>query len=83
MEHGRENAKKKNICLDRLNGHTEHLHCFFALNADMSYYPFQGKQYVMTLNPTRDFGKVFVSYLYPRGEVPQSFGRAVFFTSLY
>jgi REP element-mobilizing transposase RayT len=33
--HIRENAKKKEIYMDRLNGHTEHLHCLFGLNADM------------------------------------------------
>ncbi|MBI4548012.1 MAG: transposase [Ignavibacteriae bacterium] len=31
----RENAKKKGIYIDRLNGHTEHLHCLFGLNADI------------------------------------------------
>ncbi|MES2397609.1 MAG: IS200/IS605 family transposase [Bacteroidota bacterium] len=31
-----ENAKTKQIFIDRLNGHTEHLHCLFGLNADMS-----------------------------------------------
>lgn len=32
----RENAKRKEIFIDRLNGHTEHLHCLFGLNADMT-----------------------------------------------
>lgn len=31
-----ENAKTKHIFIDRLNGHTEHLHCLFGLNADTS-----------------------------------------------
>ena len=36
IEHIKSNAKIKDIFIDRLNGHTEHLHCLFALNADMS-----------------------------------------------
>ena len=36
IHHIRENARTKEICIDRLNGYTEHLHCLFALNADMS-----------------------------------------------
>jgi putative transposase len=36
MEHIRENASLKKIFIDRLNGHTEHLHCLLGLNADMS-----------------------------------------------
>ena len=36
ISHIKENAKTKDIYIDRLNGHTEHLHCLFALNADMS-----------------------------------------------
>lgn len=36
LAHIRENAKQKEIHIDRLNGHTEHLHCLFGLNADMS-----------------------------------------------
>ncbi len=35
-DHIRQNAKAKEICIDRLNGSTDHLHCLFALNADMS-----------------------------------------------
>jgi len=35
-EHIRENAKTKEIYVDRINGYTDHLHCLFALNADMS-----------------------------------------------
>ncbi|MFA4851890.1 MAG: IS200/IS605 family transposase [Bacteroidales bacterium] len=36
IAHIKENARKKQIFIDRLNGHTEHLHCLFGLNADMS-----------------------------------------------
>jgi|ERR1019366_2100084 REP element-mobilizing transposase RayT len=36
LSHIKENALKKQIFIDRLNGHTEHLHCLFGLNADMS-----------------------------------------------
>lgn len=36
IEHIRQNAKTKGIYIDRLNGHTEHLHCLMALNADMT-----------------------------------------------
>jgi REP element-mobilizing transposase RayT len=36
ISHIRENAKKKEIYIDRLNGYTEHLHCLFGLNADMT-----------------------------------------------
>ena len=32
----KENEQKKQIFIDRLNGHTEHLHCLFALNADIT-----------------------------------------------
>ena len=31
-----KNAKAKEIYIDRLNGSAEHLHCLFALNADMT-----------------------------------------------
>jgi putative transposase len=34
--HIRENAKSKGIYIDRMNGNTEHLHCLFGFNADMS-----------------------------------------------
>lgn len=34
--HIKENAKKKQIYIDCLNGVENHLHCLFALNADMS-----------------------------------------------
>ena len=34
--HIRENAKQKEIYIDRLNGHSDHLHCLFGLNADMT-----------------------------------------------
>ena len=36
IAHIKENAHKKQIFIDRLNGHTDHLHCLFGLNADMS-----------------------------------------------
>ena len=36
ISHIKDNASKKQILIDRLNGHTEHLHCLFWLNADMS-----------------------------------------------
>ena len=31
----RENAREKDLHIDSLDGSTEHLHCLFALNADM------------------------------------------------
>ena len=36
IEHIKSNAKTKDIFIDRLNGHKEHLHCLLGLNADMS-----------------------------------------------
>ena len=36
LSHIKENAHKKQIFIDRLNGHTEHLHCLFGLNADIT-----------------------------------------------
>ena len=36
IEHIKENAQLKKIHIDTINGHTEHLHCLFGLNADMS-----------------------------------------------
>jgi putative transposase len=36
ISHIHENAKQKHIYIDRLNGYTEHLHCLFGLNADMT-----------------------------------------------
>ena len=36
IEHIRQNAKAKEICIDRLNGYTDQLHCLMGLNADMS-----------------------------------------------
>ncbi|MCE9539966.1 MAG: IS200/IS605 family transposase [Bacteroidetes bacterium] len=36
ISHIKENAKTKQIYIDRLDGHTEHLHCLFGLNADTS-----------------------------------------------
>ncbi|MBF8247407.1 MAG: hypothetical protein HW374_207, partial [Bacteroidetes bacterium] len=34
VSHIRENAKQKEIYIDRLNGYTDHLHCLFGLNAE-------------------------------------------------
>jgi len=36
ISHIIENAKSKQIFIDKLNGHSEHLHCLFGLNADTS-----------------------------------------------
>lgn len=36
IEHIRQNAKIKEIFIDSINGHTDHLHCLMGLNADMS-----------------------------------------------
>ena len=36
ISHIKENAKKKGIYIDRLNGDPYHLHCLFGLNADMA-----------------------------------------------
>lgn len=36
IEHIKNNAKDKGICIDSINGYTEHLHCLLGLNADMS-----------------------------------------------
>jgi putative transposase len=36
IEHIKVNAHLKKIFIDTINGHTEHLHCLFGLNADMS-----------------------------------------------
>lgn len=35
IKHIRQNAKTKNIYIDRLNGYHDHLHCLLRLNADM------------------------------------------------
>lgn len=35
FSHIRENAKSKGIFIDCINGYTDHVHCFFSLNADM------------------------------------------------
>ena len=35
ISHIKENAKQKEIFIDSINGYHEHLHCLFALNADM------------------------------------------------
>jgi len=34
--HIRENAKKKNICIDFINGYTDHVHVLVSLNDDLS-----------------------------------------------
>ena len=36
ISHIKENAQKQQIFIDSLNGYTEHLHCLFGLNADMT-----------------------------------------------
>jgi putative transposase len=36
IEHIRQNAKTKEISIDTINGYTDHIHCLFGLNADMS-----------------------------------------------
>lgn len=36
IQHIKHNAKTKEIYIDSINGHTDHLHCLFGLNADMS-----------------------------------------------
>ncbi len=36
INHIKENANKKQIFIDIINGHTEHLHALIGLNADMS-----------------------------------------------
>ena len=35
-DHIRENAASKDICIDSINGHIDHLHCLMLLNAQMS-----------------------------------------------
>jgi putative transposase len=34
INHIRENAKTKNIHIDFINGHVQHIHCLISLNAD-------------------------------------------------
>ena len=36
FNHIRENAKKKNIHIDFINGYTDHIHCLISLNDDLS-----------------------------------------------
>src|SRR5674476_1181290 len=36
IQHIKDNAKSKQIYIDTINGHNDHLHCLFGLNADMS-----------------------------------------------
>jgi REP element-mobilizing transposase RayT len=39
INHIKQNAKAKNIHIDRINGYKDHLHCLFSLNAEMSFTP--------------------------------------------
>ncbi len=36
FQHIKENAKKKNIHIDFINGYTDHVHCLVSLNDDLS-----------------------------------------------
>jgi len=36
IDHIKENARLKQIFIDTINGHSDHLHCLIGLNADMS-----------------------------------------------
>lgn len=36
ISHIKENALKKQIYIDTINGHSDYLHCLFGLNADVS-----------------------------------------------
>jgi putative transposase len=36
FKHLKDNAKKKEIFIDTVNGHLEHVHCLLTLNADLS-----------------------------------------------
>ena len=36
FNHIRENATKKNIYIDFINGYTDHIHCLISLNDDLS-----------------------------------------------
>lgn len=36
IQHIKQNAQIKRIYIDTINGHDDHLHCLFALNADMT-----------------------------------------------
>lgn len=36
LEHIRENARAKNIYIDHLNGHTEHLHALISMDAEQN-----------------------------------------------
>jgi REP element-mobilizing transposase RayT len=36
LSHIKENAHQKQIYIDTINGHVDHIHCLFGLNADMS-----------------------------------------------
>lgn len=36
IDHIKENAITKQICIDTINGSDDHIHCLFGLNADIS-----------------------------------------------
>jgi putative transposase len=36
LEHIKNNAKKKKLYIDTINGYRDHVHCLFTLNADIS-----------------------------------------------
>jgi len=36
LQHIKENAKNKDIYIDFINGHKEHIHCIISLNADQT-----------------------------------------------
>ena len=36
LNHIRENAERKNIFIDFINGHTDHIHCLVSLNDNLS-----------------------------------------------
>ena len=36
IDHIKQNARKKGIFIDRINGYTDHLHCLIGLPADLS-----------------------------------------------
>jgi putative transposase len=36
FEHMKENAREKNIYLDRINGFDDHVHCLFSMNTAQS-----------------------------------------------
>jgi putative transposase len=36
IKHIKENSKKKEMYIDRINGYKDHIHCLFGLNVDMT-----------------------------------------------